>query len=156
MSEKEIFEFIELAKKCVKNETEFKKEAFSAILIGLIIKDSGQTASTNAPILENNSESTVKAMSVKEFLLTKKPKTQVEKTLCFGFFEEFHSGKEFWTPKDIADDFRTAKEQLPKNISDQIYKCRARGWVMESGKGYTLTNTGEKILNEGFSKGDKK
>ena len=155
MSKEKIIELIEFAKECVKNEEEYKKEAFSAILTGLVIKCDFSGA-TQAPIVSKDSESQVKAMSVKEFLISKNPKNHIEKTLCFGFFNEFHNNKEYWTPKDITESFSAARETLPQNISDQISKCRAKGWVMEHDKGYRLTNTGEAIVKEGFTNRQEK
>lgn len=155
MSKEKMIEFIKFAKECVNDEEHFKKEAFSAILMGLVIKDCGSSA-IKETMIHKTTEPQVKGMSVKEFLLSKKPKSHIEKTLCFGFFEEVHNNKKYWTSKDIAENFREAREPLPKNISDQISKCRIKGWVMEHGRGYRLTNTGEANVKEGFSKGKDK
>ena len=95
------------------------------------------------------SPSITKKISIKEFLLEKSPKSDVQKTLCIGYFLEKYEGYESFNLKDIEDGFRMSKEPVPGNINDKINKNIAQDFLMEakekkdSKKAWTLTRIGE-------------
>lgn len=97
----------------------------------------------------DNLSSVAKKVSIKEFLLEKSPKSDVQKTLCIGYFLEKYEGYESFNLKDIEDGFRMSKEPVPGNINDKINKNIAQGFLMDAKekkdnkKAWTLTRTGE-------------
>ena len=100
------------------------------------------------------SERKGKKLSVKEFLLGKSPRSDVEKTLVIGaYLEKFERLKSFST-KDIGAGFRRAKEKVPANIADMIQKNVAKGYMdlaeeeRDGLKAYYLTNSGERAVNQ--------
>ncbi len=110
---------------------------------------------------QNKEVSTGKKLSVKEFLITKKPKTAVDKTLVIGYYLEKNDGCSPFNAKDMENGFRNAKETVPKNINDAINKNIRKGFMMEgaekkdSTKAWELTNLGEQCVESGFEKRSK-
>lgn len=107
---------------------------------------------TQVPIQE-------KKLSVAEFLEDIKPKNDVERTACFGYYLEKYDGLESFNRKNIIDCFRRAKQPIPANTSDKIQQCISKCWIMETGikstekiNAYTLTATGEKTVKNKFMK----
>lgn len=98
-----------------------------------------------------------KPMSVKEFVLQKKPKDDVQKTLVIGYYlEEFNRMSSFNT-RDLEVAFRMAKEAVPENINYKIIRNIDKGLITESGekkegiKAWMLTNTGIQAVERGFN-----
>lgn len=106
-------------------------------------------------------KSPVKKMSAKEFLLDKKPKSEIETTFYLGYFMEKIEGKVSFNVEDIRSAFRAAKIALPKNISDTVNKNITKGYFMEAenkGKGqksWVLTATGETRIEAIETNGQK-
>ena len=102
--------------------------------------------------------STGKKLSVKEFIISKKPKTDVDKTLVIGYYLEINDDCSPFNAKDVEGGFRNAKETPPKNINDAINKNIRKGFMMEAkekkdGKmAWELTNLGEECVESGFEK----
>jgi len=142
-------EKIKLAKK-LSAGAENEKEVFTAILTVELIK--AQDSIT--PVSQKRFE---KSLSIKEFLIQKKPKGDVERTAAFGYYLENFDAKEFFTSKDIISCFQKAKEPIPGNPYDKIQKCIAKGWIMESDKkkngekSYTMTGSGIEAVEKGFA-----
>jgi len=61
-----------------------------------------------------------KKLSVKEFLLTKKPTDGVQRTLVIGYYLEHLESMDSFNIRDLADGFRWAKERPPTNINDKV------------------------------------
>jgi hypothetical protein len=99
-----------------------------------------------------------KQLSVKEFLLSKKAKSETQKTLLLGYFLENYLSFSSFNTSDLENVFRQAKEPLPKNINDTVNKNIAKGFLMEAAelkdnkKAWTLTNTGEMAVENNFKK----
>lgn len=99
-----------------------------------------------------------KKSSAKEFLMTKKLKTETKKVLALGYFLEYMEGMTSFNINDLEIAFRSAKEKLPKNMNDAVNKNIARGFLMEvadkkeAKKAWCLTATGEKYIEEGLNK----
>lgn len=100
----------------------------------------------------------LKKLSIKEFLLSKKPQTDVDKALAIGGYLEKNDGFSSFNVKDIESGFRAAKEPLPKNINDCINKNVSKGYMMDAtGKkdnrrAWVLTSSGEQCVEQGFAK----
>lgn len=97
-----------------------------------------------------------KKLSVKEFILSKKPKSEIQKTLAIGFYLEKYEGLPSFNVKDLEDWYRAAKEPLPKNMNDTVNKNIAKGHIMDAKekkdnkRAWILTNSGEIFVESGF------
>lgn len=98
-----------------------------------------------------------KPMSIKEFLLEKKPESANNRVAAIAYYLEVIKGQEFFSAEDIRVNFRAAKVPAPKNVNDAINQNIAKGLVMESGdqttsvKTWVLTTSGEKYVEAGFT-----
>jgi len=99
-----------------------------------------------------------KETSIKEFILSKKPKDDLQKTLAIGYYFEKHEAFFSFNAKDLEEGFRAAKEKIPKNINDKVIKNIEKGHIMEAKekknnlKAWILTNTGEEFVENDFKK----
>jgi hypothetical protein len=101
-----------------------------------------------------------KKISIKEFIISKKPSNDVEITLVIGYFLEKYEEIASFNARDLNDGFQRARESIPKNINDKVGMCCSHGFMMEADqkkgniKAWILTNSGEKFVENGFKKGD--
>jgi len=101
-----------------------------------------------------------KKLSIKEFLLAKKPRDDVQQTLVVGYYLEHLEGMDKFNTKDLAEGFRSAKEPPPTNINDKVNLNIRKGHMMKAKekkdkfKAWVLTNSGEKFVEEGLPKGE--
>ena len=101
-----------------------------------------------------------KKLSVKEFLLTKKPTDDVQRTLAIGYYLEHFELMNSFNARDLAGGFRSAKEPLPTNVNDKVNLNIGKGYMMEAKekkdkfKAWVLTNSGEKFVEEGLPEGE--
>ncbi|MBA7628155.1 hypothetical protein ES703_35630 [subsurface metagenome] len=101
-----------------------------------------------------------KKISIKEFILSKKPKNDVQKTLTVGYYLEKYENFLFFSIKDLKSNFIAAREKVPKNIGDKVQLNIKKGHMMEvkekkdNFKAWSLTNSGEKYIRNGFKKGE--
>lgn len=97
-----------------------------------------------------------KEMSVKEFILTKSPSNDVERTLAIAYFLERFCGMSSFNVEDLARQFQLAKEAVPANINDKVNMNVRKGHMAEarekkdSKKAWLVTNSGEKYVESGF------
>jgi len=105
---------------------------------------------------EKRKERKEKKLSVKEFLRSKKPTSDVQKTLSIGYYLENHEQLASFNADDLRSAFRAAKEQLPSNINAFINQNIKNGHIMEASekkdkkKAYVLTASGERFVENGF------
>ena len=105
---------------------------------------------------EKKSAGEEKKMSVKEFILVKKPRNAVQKALVIGYYLEYLSGQESFNVKDLGEGFRLAKETSPKNMNDTVNMNIKNGHMMLAREkrdkltAWIITNTGEKLVEEGL------
>ena len=85
----------------------------------------------NSTLKGTKSESLDKRMSIQEFLLSKKPKNDVEKTLAIGYFLEKYENLEFFNKNDLEKSFKKAKVPPPQNINDKVNANIKKGYIME-------------------------
>lgn len=101
-----------------------------------------------------------KRLSVKEFLLTKKPTNDVQRTLTIGYYLEHFESMDRFNIRDLSDGFRSAKEPPPANMNDKVNMNIRKGHMMEAkerkdkSKAWILTNSGEKLVEEGMPEGE--
>ena len=97
-----------------------------------------------------------KKLSVKEFILEKKPSDDVQRTLVIGYYLEHFEGMDKFNAKDLTEGFRLARQPLPANINDKVNLNIAKGHMMaakekkDKFKAWCLTNTGEKFVENGL------
>ena len=97
-----------------------------------------------------------KNLSVREFILSKNPKDEIQKTLLVCYFLETNDGIEFFNFKDIENGFMMAKEKSPKNINYNVLMNIRKGYIMESRekknnlKAWSLTNSGLRFVESDF------
>jgi len=97
-----------------------------------------------------------KNLSVKEFIIGKKPSNDVEKTLAIGYYLERHTGAASFNVDDLARHYQLAKEAAPANINDKVNLNIRKGHMAEARekkdkkKAWMLTNSGEKFVESGF------
>lgn len=140
---------IEKAKNLAEAQSEYKSEIFTSILTAELLTDKNEVE-LNKPSLVN------RPISLQELLNEKNPKTDVQKTLIFGYYLETVMGKKTFTKIDIDECYKNAKEQLPPNVSDKLFLNVKNGWIMPVGKTgrqieYGLTRTGITIVEAGFN-----
>lgn len=94
----------------------------------------------------------LKNISIREFILSKNPKDEIQKTLLVCYFLESNESVAFFNVKEIENGFRQAKEKLPKNINYNVFMNIKKGYLMESNekkdnlKAWSLTNTGIRFV----------
>lgn len=99
-----------------------------------------------------------KKLSVKEFLMTKTLKSDIQKVAALAYFIEHVEGSASFNTADLETAFRAAKEKLPTNMNDAVNKNIAKGFIMEaeerkdSKKTWYLTSTGERHVESELSK----
>ena len=103
-----------------------------------------------------------KALSIKEFLLTKELKDDGQKILAIAYFLEKYDGLTSFNVKDLATGFARAKEKAPRNLNDRINKIIGKtGYVMETRekknnlKAWQLTNSGERFIEKSLPAKEK-
>lgn len=97
-----------------------------------------------------------KKLSIKEFLLSKKPTSDVQKTLAIAYYLEKLEGIDSFNASDLLKAFERAREQKPTNINDKVNKNIQNGHMdiastkKESKKAWHLTNSGEEFVESSF------
>jgi hypothetical protein len=105
-------------------------------------------------IIKNKAPSTKKRDSIKEFIILKNPKNNVQKTLVIGYYLENYEEMSSFNVDNILRGFKDAKEKAPprKRIYDKIASNIDKGHMMVSNeqkgkiKSWVLTNSGEKFV----------
>lgn len=113
-------------------------------------------------VLEGKTQTTghlkPKKISIKEFLISKKPTNDVLKTLVIGYFLEKYENCTSFNVKDLEEGFRAAKEPVPKNINLAVIGNISKGHMMEDKgrkdkiKAWYLTNSGETYVDNDLKK----
>jgi hypothetical protein len=109
-------------------------------------------------LLVSKSPTVEKKLSIKEFILSKNPKNEIQKTLAIGYYLEKYEGLSSFNVKDLENGFHDAKESAPENINYKVIVNIQKGYIMESKekkdnlKAWNLTNSGEKFVESNFEK----
>ncbi len=100
-----------------------------------------------------------KPMSIREFVISKDPKTSVDTTLLIAYYLEKFAGVSPFNHDDLIRGFAEAKEPLPSNPSDMVYKNIRRGFLTETKekkngmKAWIVTNSGERFVENSLKEG---
>ncbi len=107
-----------------------------------------------APSHATDSSSLSATKSLREFLTEVAPNTNNERIVTIGSYLHEYRSHERFSKDDIEAGFRSAREQLPKNLSRDLSRTLAAGWIDEVGeKGrYHVTNTGAKAVQGAFGR----
>ena len=93
-----------------------------------------------------------KKLSIKEFILSKKPKNDIQKTLVVGFYLEKYEGLDCFNREDLENGFRSAKETVPSNINVDVNENIRKGYFAEAREkkdkltAWYVTNSGEECV----------
>ncbi len=97
-----------------------------------------------------------KPMSLREFVISKSPKTSVDVALLIAYHLEKFARVSPFNHDDLIRGFAEAKEPLPSNPSDTVYKNIRRGLLTETKekkdgmKAWIVTNSGERFVENGL------
>lgn len=122
------------------------------------LKEHEERISKLESVSQTKPETVKKKISIKEFILSKKPKNDVQKTLAVGYFIEKYEHFSSFNVKDLEKVFIAAREKVPKNIGDKVQLNIKKGHMMEfkerkdNLKAWILTNSGEKYIESDFNK----
>jgi len=108
----------------------------------------------------NNQKSNThgKKLTIKEFVLGKNLKGDVQKTLTVAYYIEKYEKMISVNVDDLAKYFRLAKEPLPSNLNDKINMNIRKGHMTEAEekkdgkKAWYLTSTGENYVEQELKK----
>lgn len=127
-----------------------------AARVGILEKKVAQLEASHAEPAQPRATKDQKGLTVKEFILNKRPSNDVEKTLAIGYFlEKFEAAASFNTD-DLARNFVLAKEATPTNINDKVNLNIKKGHMAEARekkdkkKAWMVTNSGERFVESGF------
>jgi len=107
-------------------------------------------------ILKTQPSKIEKNLSIKELILEKDPQDDIQRTLVIGYYLEKYDRLKSFNKSDIEEGFRKAREPVPDNINYKVIRNIKKGHLMETRekkdklKTWCLTNTGEKIIEDGF------
>lgn len=99
-----------------------------------------------------------KKITIKEFVLGKNLKGDVQKTLIIAYYLEKHENMSSFNVDDLAKYFRLAKEAVPGNLNDKINMNIRKGHMAEANekkdgkKAWYLTSTGENYVEQELKK----
>ncbi len=97
-----------------------------------------------------------KPLSVREFVISKSPKSSVHTTLLIAYYLEKYSKLTSFNHDDLVHGFAQAKEPTPGNLSDMVYKNIRRGYLTEApekkdgSRAWVVTNSGERFVENGL------
>lgn len=104
---------------------------------------------------------TKKKLSIKEFLISKRPSDDVKRSLVIGYFFEKFEGFESFNADDLRGGFEKAREKKPLNINDKINLNKGKGYLDEASdkrdgkKAWYLTSSGENFVERDLPEGDQ-
>ena len=107
-------------------------------------------------LFQDKPEVDKKKTSINEFILSKSPKNDVQKTLAIGYYLEKHEGLSSFNAKDLESGFERIKKGVPDNINYKVNKNIEKGYITEAKgkkdnfKAWHLTNHGERYVESGF------
>jgi hypothetical protein len=107
------------------------------------------------------SDSRQKKISLREFMLSKKPSSDVERVLSIGYYLEKFEDSASFNVEDLEKSFRVAKEKTPQNINDKVNGNVKKGHIMElkekknNRKAWCLTSTGELFVENNFKENNE-
>jgi len=99
-----------------------------------------------------------KKLTVREFLISKKPSDDVKKTLAIGYYLEKYDNFPSFNADDLHQGYEKAKEKKPLNINDKVNLNIKKGHMdgasekKDNKKAWYVTNSGEQFVKNNFEK----
>lgn len=99
-----------------------------------------------------------KKLSIRDFISSKNPTSEMERTLVLAYYLEKYDDLTSFNVKDLEDAFRRAKARIPKNINYEVIRNIRKGYMEEAKKkkddrkAWYLTNSGEEYVDSGFER----
>jgi hypothetical protein len=97
-----------------------------------------------------------KKLSLRDFLVSRRPRDEAKKTLLAGYYLEKHEGFQSFSIRDLEKAFELAKEKKPLRLNDKV-NMNIRNGHMEGAskkknnrKTWYLTNLGESLVANDF------
>ena len=122
------------------------------------IEDLERRVKTIEGITQTSKKSIINEYSnIKAFFNHKNPSNETLRTLTAGYYLEKIEKFKSFNIEDLKIAYRMAKEVLPKNISDSIYRNLRKKHMKESSKkdgrkSWVLTRYGEQFVENNFEK----
>jgi hypothetical protein len=141
----------------MENDTKIILEKLEALEARIAKIELGRDA--HIDVLETEHQ---KKLSIKEFLLSKKPPDDVKKVLAIGYYLGKFDHLSLFNINDLESAFERAKEKKPINVNDKVNMNIRNGHMEESSdkkdnhKAWYLTNTGEAFIQNDFKSKAKK
>lgn len=107
-------------------------------------------------LLQTRPEEFKKKLSIREFMLSKNPKSEMERTLAVAYYLEKFQDFTSFHAKDLKSGFRRAKAKIPGNINYEVIRNIQKGYLeeaeekKENRKTWYLTISGEKYVDDNF------
>jgi len=107
-------------------------------------------------LLQTKVKSVTSKQTVKDFIQSKCPGDDLQKTLAIGYYLETYEDFEAFNATDLAKGFRDARVPPPGNINDKVNKLKKKDYLMNAGKkideksAWVLTAEGQKFVEDGF------
>ncbi len=98
-----------------------------------------------------------KKLSIREFLIEKKPSNDVEKTLAIGYYFEKYGDVSLFNVDNLQQGYEKAKEKRPINLNDKVNLNIKKGHIAEASekknnkKAWYVTNSGATFLENNFN-----
>lgn len=106
---------------------------------------------------DDHSDHSIKSMSIKEYIIKKQPRDDVQRTLVIAAYLESFKDMANFTAEDLKQHFKEARLKPPINVNDKINQNIKKGWLMDTGKSdqgkktWNLTMSGEDKIKNGFT-----
>lgn len=125
-------------------------DAFN-VLATIMGKSVDSGVAQNSPSSSDGGQST-RSISLREFLSEISPSTHVERITTIGTYLHDHKGTSAFSRSDIEVGYRSAREQMPANLSRDISNAIAAGLLDDSGEKskFHVTNSGAKAVEAKF------
>ena len=107
-------------------------------------------------LLQTKPEAIRKKLSIREFILSKNPKSEAQRTLAIAYYLEKHESSAAFSVKDLESGFRRAREKIPGNTNYEVIRNIQKGYMMEAEekkdnrKAWCLTNPGVQYVENDF------
>lgn len=121
------------------------------------VEDHEKRISELEAIAQTKPELVTKKLYIKDFIRSKKPKDDVQKTLAIGYYLEKYEGFSSFNVIDLDKGFRDAKQTVPPNINDKVNKNIDKQYIMRDKKkkdgklAWRLTADGEEYVESDFT-----
>ena len=105
------------------------------------------SGTTSETVKHGRAPSESKPLSIQEFIRRVAPSKDVEYVVAVAYFCEKHEQMEEVKLRDVSDRFSRIKYKH-SNHSVAVSRAKEKGWLMDRGAGFVVTNTGERWIED--------